>query len=395
MSSYPPPPDPPSPTPPASYPPPPDAPPGKKSFGTGAWIAVGAAVVLLLALIGGGGVYLVKRSNDSGSGEVVTVMTEPVSTSSNPFTPPIPPGTGTTTDVAVTTPVTTTSPVTVKGGNPGLFGGTQKATQCDKAKLIAFLAANPEKAAAWAKVQGISVAEIPAFVNRQTSLILRSDTRVTNHGWENGSLTVFASVLQSGTAVLVNEYGMPTVKCYCGNPLTAPAPATQVTYRGTTWPGWNPQSITIIEQNVTVINDFTVVNVYTNEPFGRPTGTDGGSDGPAPAASTTPTPTPAPTTPEPTPTPSITSGESASAFVKQAVMNKLRACASKVGSLEEFEAVIAKASVTGAATSDPYIWKVTVADRSGTFIWTVDSRTGSVTAANADAREIDSYCAKQ
>ena len=93
----------------------------------------------------GGGVYLIKRSNDSGSGEVVTVMTEPVSTSSNPFTPPIPPGTGATTDVAVTTPVTTTSPVTVKGGNPGLFGGTQKATQCDKAKLIAFLAANPER----------------------------------------------------------------------------------------------------------------------------------------------------------------------------------------------------------------------------------------------------------
>ena len=138
MSSYPPPPDPPPPTPPASYPPPPDVPPGKKSFGTGAWIAVGAAVVLLLALIGGGGVYLVKRSNDSGSGEVVTVMTEPVSTSSNPFTPPIPPGTGTTTDVAVTSPVTTTTPVTVKGGNPGLFGGTQKATQCDKAKLIAL-----------------------------------------------------------------------------------------------------------------------------------------------------------------------------------------------------------------------------------------------------------------
>ena len=394
MSSYPPPPDrpPPPPTAPGPYPPPPDPPARKRGFGLGVWIAIGVAAVLVLGLMAGGGLYLVKRSSDSaGSGEVITVVTEPVSTGSNPFTPPVPPGGQTTTDVAVTNPVTTTSPVTVKGGNPGLFGGTQKATQCDKAKLIAFLAASPDKAAAWAQVQGISVADIPGFVNGQTSLILRSDTRVTNHGWENGSVTVFQSVLQSGTAVLVNKYGMPTVKCYCGNPLTAPAPATQVTYRGTTWTGWNPQSITVIEQNVTIINDFTVVNVYTNEPFGRPAGSDGASDGPAPSATTAPPPT----TPEPTPTPSITSGESASAFVKQAVMSKLRACASKVGSLEEFEAVMAKASFTGAATSDPYVWKVTVSDSSGTFIWTVDSRTGSVTAANADAREIDSFCAKQ
>ena len=200
-------------------------------------------------------------------------------------------------------------------------------------------------------------------------------------------MTVFASVLQSGTAVLVNEYGMPTVKCYCGNPLTAPAPATQVTYRGTTWPGWNPQSITIIEQNVTVINDFTVVNVYTNEPFGR-----------------RPVPTVAQMDLLPPPLLRLQlrhqrrrnqRRRQASRRVsrrvlssKQAVMSKLRACASKVGSLEEFEAVIAKASFTGAATSDPYIWKVTVADRSGTFIWTVDSRTGSVTAANADARRL-------
>ena len=119
---------------------------------------------------------------------------------------------------------------------------------------------------------------------------------MTNHGWENGSLTTFQSVLQNGTAVLVNDYGMPTVKCYCGNPLSAPVNSTRVSYHGTTWTGWNPQSITIIEQNVTVINDFTVVNVYTGEPFGRPAGTDGTDDGPAPATTgdetTTPTPTP-------------------------------------------------------------------------------------------------------
>lgn len=388
MSTYPPPPDVPPPPPGSAYPP--GMPPPSRNRGLGTGIAIGAVVVLLLALLGGGGYFVAKKIADSRStDEVVNVTTEPVSTSSNPFTPPIPPAGQTSTDVAVTNPVTTANPVTVKGGNAGLFGGTQKASQCDKAKLIAFLNNNPDKAAGWARVQGITTTEIASFVNSQTQLILRSDTRVTNHGWENGQITAFQSVLQSGTAVLVNNYGMPTVKCYCGNPLTAPSNSSRVTYKGPTWKGWNPQSITIIEQNVTVINDFTVVNVYTGQPFGRPAGTDGAQDGPAPD---TPDVT---TSPTPTPSPSISSGESAGAYVKEAVINKLRACAARIGAAKEFEQVLQGLTFKGTATSDPNVWQVSVTDSSGTYVWTVDSRTGEVTAANSNAREVDQFCASQ
>lgn len=390
MSGYPPPPDPNPPMPPGSYPPPPDVPP-KKSLGLGVGIAIGAVVVLLLALIGGGAVFVAKRIADTNTNdEVVTVMTEPASTASNPFSPPPTTAGQASTDVTVTNPVTTPTPVTVKGGNAGLFGGTQKTSQCDKAKLIAFLNDNPEKAAQWARVEGISASDIAAFVNRQTQLILRSDTRVTNHGWENGTLTTFQSVLQNGTAVLVNDYGMPTVKCYCGNPLSAPANSTRVSYHGTTWTGWNPQSITVIEQNVTVINDFTVVNVYTGESFGRPVGTEGAADGPPPA-----TTDPGTATPTPSPSDSINSGEEAGAYVKQAVITKLRKCAAKIGSAAEFEKVLQTLNFVGTATSDPYIWKVSVTDKSGTYVWTVDATTGKVTASNGGAKEIDAFCAGQ
>lgn len=395
MSMYPPPPDNPPPPPVSAYPPGRGGPPPGRNRGLGTGIAIGAVVVLLLALLGGGGYFVVKKIADSrSSDEVVNVTTEPVSTASNPFTPPVPTAGQTSTDVTVTNPVTTTNPVTVKGGNAGLFGGTQKASQCDKAKLIAFLKANPDKAAGWARVQGITTSEIASFVNSQTQLILRSDTRVTNHGWENGQITAFQSVLQNGTAVLVNNYGMPTVKCYCGNPLTAPANSSRVTYTGPTWKGWNPQSITIIEQNVTVINDFTVVNIYNGQPFGRPAGTDGGQDGPVPGTPDSDTPD-STTSPEPTPSPSISSGESAGAYVKQAVINKLRKCAAKIGVAAEFEKTLQKLNFVGTATSDPNIWKVSVTDSSGTYVWTVDSRTGDVTAANSGAQEIDSFCASQ
>ena len=51
---------------------------------------------------------------------------------------------------------------------------------------------------------------------------LRFDTRVTNHGFNDGEATPFQSLLEAGTAVLVDNTGVPRVKCNCGNPLAEP-----------------------------------------------------------------------------------------------------------------------------------------------------------------------------
>src|SRR4051794_41934788 len=55
-----------------------------------------------------------------------------------------------------------------------------------------------------------------------TSVTLRSDTAVTNHGFRNDRASPFESVLQAGTAVLANEYGVPRGRCACGNPPKPP-----------------------------------------------------------------------------------------------------------------------------------------------------------------------------
>jgi hypothetical protein len=45
-------------------------------------------------------------------------------------------------------------------------------------------------------------------------VLLRSDTVVTNHGFANGCSTTIPAVLQAGTAVLVDDKGVPVTKCY-------------------------------------------------------------------------------------------------------------------------------------------------------------------------------------
>jgi hypothetical protein len=119
-------------------------------------------------------------------------------------------------------------------------------TACDSKKLIGFLQADQDKGRAWAGVFGISAEQIPEFVGNLTPVILRTDTRVTNHGYVHGHLTTLQSVLESGTAVMLDESGQPAVRCACGNPLSAPVSIADPTYAGAKWRAFNPAAIFVI-----------------------------------------------------------------------------------------------------------------------------------------------------
>ena len=58
----------------------------------------------------------------------------------------------------------------------------------------------------------------PGYLRGLTSVVLRADTQVTNHGFRDARVTGFQSVLQAGTAVLVDNRGVPRVRCACGSP---------------------------------------------------------------------------------------------------------------------------------------------------------------------------------
>ncbi len=223
-----------------------------------------------------------------------TVMLQPAGSSGpDPFTPPAhtavsasPTATAPHSAAPVPTGATTSSANgvhTVSGTAVGLYGGTERLSSCDVPQMSAFLRANPAKGDAWAGVEGISPGQIDPFLRSLTPVLLRTDTRVTNHGFANGAATSFQSVLQAGTAVLVDANGAPRARCACGNPLLAPVVTTSSSYTGTSWSTFNAQNVTVILPSVTTVQVFVLYDPITGQWFQRPTGSRGGTDVTVPA----------------------------------------------------------------------------------------------------------------
>lgn len=292
------------PPPPGGYPtgPPPGPPPGGgKKMSTGAKVGIVVAVVVVLGLIGGGLAVLL-TGDDAEAGEVF--LDAAGSTGRDPFTESVSVGDEDGLDNAASSSSGSGSVSSSVGGDEvGLYGGTQDQTSCDPDQLVAFLEENDDKARAWADVQGIEVDDIADFVDDLTPVRLRADTRVTNHGFRDGRATEIQTVLQAGTAVLLDRTGLPRVRCACGNPLLAPDPVSGTPrYEGTRWSGFSPQAtqVVVVQQTVDV---FVLVDVDTGERFERPAGTTGEDDRavddePEPTTTTTTEP-PTTTTTEP------------------------------------------------------------------------------------------------
>ncbi len=297
----------PPPYPPAAAPVPPGPPPSGR--GRGGLIAVIAVLAVLLLVAATVAVVAVVRDDGSSTastqkeGEVFLEAAADdgpdVFTTAAKTTPP--------SIAPVATPTTAQAGATgaVSGGQPGLYGGTNKAGTCDAGAIATYLAANPAKAKAWVDALNadptlswsggsqVTTAQVGQYLAELTPVVLLRDTRVTNHGFSNGRATPRQAVLQSGTAVLVDRYGTPRVKCACGNPLTKPVEqTTKVTYTGTQWPGFDPATIVVVQPSTVVVETFVIVNVQTGAVIERPPGSDGSDD----VASTTTTVAPTTTT---------------------------------------------------------------------------------------------------
>ncbi|MFI7356327.1 DUF6777 domain-containing protein [Streptomyces avidinii] len=170
---------------------------------------------------------------------------------------------------------------TVNAATPGLYGGTQRLGSCDVEQQVRFLTADDAKARAFAEASNIEAAKIPDFLRGLTPVVLRADTRVTNHAFRDGGADDFQSVLQAGTAVLVDEHGMPRVRCGCGNPLASPRAAKgSPVHKGDPWSGYQANQVVVIEPTTHVINNLVIVNIADNTWIERKRGDDGAQDRP-------------------------------------------------------------------------------------------------------------------
>ncbi|MDQ4041637.1 MAG: hypothetical protein M3141_07790 [Actinomycetota bacterium] len=106
----------------------------------------------------------------------------------------------------------------------GPYGGTGSDLVCDRELLIRSLKARPERLRAWAKVVDVAPdhASVARYIRKLRPVTLTRDTRVTNHSFVSGRASGYQAILQAGTAVLVDEHGVPRARCRCGNPLLEP-----------------------------------------------------------------------------------------------------------------------------------------------------------------------------
>ncbi len=171
----------------------------------------------------------------------------------------------------------------VNGTTPGLYGGSGTET-CNPGQLMSFLGQNPVKAAAWVAAlnadpnlrwgtgQPLTIAEIPIFVDNLIPTVLQADTWVTNHGFDGNRATPFQSLLQRGTAVLVDRYGVPRARCLCGNPLLPAKPDLPTKPTGDPWEGFGEVPPQQIEPNPEPVDQLEVVDpdgklVVVTSPF--------------------------------------------------------------------------------------------------------------------------------
>jgi hypothetical protein len=201
-----------------------------------AFVLLGALVVVGI----GAGVALAVSGGDGGDGGGEILLESAGRPGPNPFTPPVDPADPA--EAAVLVGAEPESGATPAADAP-LFGGSGDDRVCDREAMIRFFASHPAQARAWARVAGVDVALIPTYVRSLTPTVLLYDTRVTNHGFADGRATPRQSVLQAGTAVLVDEMGQLVAKCKCGNPLRPPVKTTSAPrYQGAKWPGFTPSA---------------------------------------------------------------------------------------------------------------------------------------------------------
>lgn len=186
-----------------------------------------------------------------------------------------------------------TATLAAPGSTAGLYGGSTSESTCDVESLEAFLTDqdNSAKASAWAGVLGISTDDIPTHLASLTPTVLTIDTRVTNHGFADGSATPRQSVLQAGTAVMIDDLGVPRVRCSCGNPLTEPdgLDLTTVSTNGAQWTGYSASRVVTPVPAGEPVESFTLVDVADGSTFERAPGSttatwvavagDGNADG--------------------------------------------------------------------------------------------------------------------
>lgn len=231
-------------------------------------LIVAGVVVALLALAGS--FYFSARAART------VVLLGPDERGGEPFGPSLVVDGGIT-PTATLDPAARRNPV---GDQDGLYFDAMSTSSCNRRALDALLKNNHDLAGAWGSALGTTGADAPAYLATLTPVRLRADTRVTAFSYADGEARPYRAILQAGTAVLIDNRGLPTVDCANSSPLAAPTSLTDPHYAGTAGAGFDPTGVIEIHPAGTVVREFGLVNSGGTAPFRRQPGNDGTHDVP-------------------------------------------------------------------------------------------------------------------
>ncbi|MDX2710174.1 primosomal protein, partial [Streptomyces sp. PA03-6a] len=193
----------------------------------------------------------------------------------DPFTPSTAGESGTAVTPTIT-PNESSAPggtLKVSGAHPGLYSGKQNESACDVEKQIAYLTKDPARTAAFADTLKVEPQDLPSHLRALTPVQLNWDTRVTSHGFKDGQATDYQAILQAGTPVMVDDHGVPVVRCTCGNPLSSPDAVNGTpTYSGRQWDTFRAAGLVAVVPSDKPMKTLTLYDQDSKRWFERPSG---------------------------------------------------------------------------------------------------------------------------
>ena len=132
---------------------------------------------------------------------------------------------------------------------------------CDVDKLVATLSDDPARLAAWSSATGVAVTDAERTIRSWNVFSLRNDTVVVNHRFSGGRAVPYRAVLQAGTVVLVDEFGVPRTKCACGNPLGIVEDSDPIPATNDAWSGFDPAAVVTVRPSRQPRGTITAVDL--------------------------------------------------------------------------------------------------------------------------------------
>lgn len=226
-------------------------------------MVVAVAVIFAFSFLGG----------TKGGGEIF--LQNASAAGPDPFTPSTAGESGTAVTPTIT-PNESSAPggtLKVSGAHPGLYSGKQNESACDVEKQIAYLTKDPARTAAFADTLKVEPQDLPSHLRALTPVQLNWDTRVTSHGFKDGQATDYQAILQAGTPVMVDDHGVPVVRCTCGNPLSSPDAVNGTpTYSGRQWDTFRAAGLVAVVPSDKPMMTLTLYDQDSKRWFERPSG---------------------------------------------------------------------------------------------------------------------------